>query len=185
MPEEPASIRRKSLISFVITLAVFMAGCANIPPSRSVPLEQQPPLFKAPTRGVELPTPQPTEINATLEPTQIANCTNELEYLADLSIPDGTQLNPGTLIEKEWKVKNSGTCNWNNSYTLRLISGSPLGIEATQALIPARSGSEAIIHLEFIAPSEPGKYNAAWQAYGPDGFPFGEWLSIEIAVTTP
>ncbi len=164
---------------------MLLSACGYLPPSRSLPPEQQSPLFKAPAPVNEPTATQFSEVKSTPEPTQIPDCTNDLEYVADLTVPDGTQFNPGAVIEKEWKVKNNGTCNWNNTYTLRLISGSELGADKTQALIPARNGTEAIVQIEFITPQEPGRYEATWQAYGPDGEAFGEWLSISIAVTTP
>jgi hypothetical protein len=179
-----ALFSRKVLICLVVSLTALLAGCGYLPPSRSVPEDRQSPLFKAPALASEVVATEATT-GSTPEPTQVPNCKNDLEYIQDLSIPDGTQLSPLKVIEKEWKVKNSGTCNWNSSYSVRLISGSELGAETTQALVPARNGTEAIIRIEFTAPTEPGKYTATWQAYDPDGQPFGEWLSIDIAVTTP
>jgi len=184
MHKLPVLFFRKVFICSVVSLTALLAGCGYLPPSRSVPEDRQSPLFKAPALASEVVTTE-TPFDSTPEPTQIANCKNDLEYIQDLSIPDGTQLSPLKVIEKEWKVKNSGTCNWNDSYSVRLISGSDLGAETTQALVPARNGTEAIIRIEFTAPTEPGKYTATWQAYGPDGQPFGEWFSIDIAVTSP
>lgn len=51
-----------------------------------------------------------------------------------------------------------------------------------QALYPARSGSEAVIRLVFIAPDESGHYRSAWQAINPQGEAFGELIFIEIIV---
>lgn len=174
---------------FALVCVVFLlAACDYMPPSRSVPTEQQSEIFRAPPREGDTAatsSAQPTASNSTPEPTQIPNCTNSLEYIADISIPDGTQLNPGTVFEKEWQVKNSGTCNWNNSYTLRLVSGDPIGADTTQAIVPARNGTETILRIEFTAPAEPGRYMGTWRAYGPDGEAFGQWLTIEIGVTSP
>ena len=39
-----------------------------------------------------------------------------------------------------------------------------------------------IIRIVFTAPTEPGKYTSTWQAYGPDGQPFGDYISILINV---
>jgi len=88
------------------------------------------------------------------------NCTNNLEFIEDLSIPDGTQLAPSREIVKEWKVRNSGTCNWNADYSVRLISGDALGAQPLLALVPARYGTEAVISIAFTTPSEPGRYSA-------------------------
>ena len=176
--------RSNTLASALVCTSALLIGCASLLPSRTMPTEQQDPLFKAPT--LTAPTATATsKPNATPEPTQIPNCVNDLEYLADLTIPDGTLLDPNTTFEKEWQVKNNGTCNWNDTYTLRLSSGDGLGADPSQALAPARNGTDVIIRIEFIAPSEPGVYEATWQAYGPDGVAFGEWLTIKIRVTTP
>ena len=51
-----------------------------------------------------------------------------------------------------------------------------------QMLIPARSGTNAMIRIVFQAPSEAGKYRSAWQAYNPDGHPFGDPIFIDIVV---
>lgn len=181
----PDFLTRKLLIGTIVGLTLLLSACGYLPPSRSLPAEKQSPIFKAPALMKEPTATLVIEIQATPEPTQIPNCTNDLEYSADLTVPDGTQFDPGVLIEKDWKVKNSGTCNWNNTYTLRLISGSSMGIEPTQALIPARNGTEAVVRIEFIAPQDSGRYEATWQAFGPDGEAFGEWLSVSIVVTTP
>ena len=60
-----------------------------------------------------------------------------------------------------------------------------LGVEPVLALVPARNGTEAVISIEFTTPADPGRYSATWRAHGPAGEPFGEWFTIEIAVTTP
>jgi hypothetical protein len=180
-----------SAIGLIIALACagsLLAACDYLPPSRSLPTDQQSELFKVPPREGDTAatsSAQPTALNSTPEPTQIPNCTDSLEYIADISIPDGTQLNPGTVFEKEWQVKNNGTCNWNNGYTLRLVSGDTIGADTTQAIVPARNGTETVLRIEFIAPEEPGKYTGTWRAYSPDGEAFGQWLTIEIGVTSP
>jgi len=57
-----------------------------------------------------------------------------------------------------------------------------MDVPAEQALYPARSGSQAIIQLSFIAPNEPGTVRSAWQAYSPEGQAFGDPIYIEILV---
>jgi hypothetical protein len=60
-----------------------------------------------------------------------------------------------------------------------------MGVPATQALFPARSGLELTIRMNFIAPDEAGTYRSAWQAYDPDGQPFGDPFFIEVEVVAP
>lgn len=109
-------------------------------------------------------------------------CTHILGFLEDISIPDGTVFQPGEPMDKRWRVVNNGTCNWDERYRLKLVSGSALGVESEQALYPARSGTKATIQLIFTAPVESGTYRSAWQAYDPDGVAFGDQFFIEIIV---
>jgi hypothetical protein len=123
------------------------------------------------------PTGEPT---ATAAPTA---CTNDLKFLADLTVPDGSPVEPGARIDKQWLVRNSGTCNWDADYRLRLVGGfPPLGAEIIQALFPARAGAEVTIQIFFTAPPASGVYRSAWQAYDAQGTPFGETIYIEITV---
>jgi len=122
-----------------------------------------------PEAEVERPTPEPT-------------CTDALWFFQDLTIPDGTQVSPGERLDKRWLVQNAGTCNWDERYQIRLEAGPNMGVPATQALYPARSGLELTIRMNFIAPDEPGTYRSAWQAYGPNDQSFGDPFFIEIEV---
>lgn len=143
-------------------------------------------LFVPPTLQVT-PTAAPAPIaqNAILQqPTDppAPDCSNNLLYISDMSIPDGTQVKPGERLDKRWEVENSGTCNWDQSYRLKLVAGSEMGVPAEQALYPARGGSKAVIRIVFTAPQEPGTYRSAWQAYDPGGNPFGDPFYIEVVV---
>jgi hypothetical protein len=88
-------------------------------------------------------------------------------------------------LDKRWKVLNSGTCNWDDTYQLRLSAGSELGLPTIQKLYPARSGTEAMIRIVFNAPSEPGTYRSAWQTFDPGGAPFGDMIYVEFVVEGP
>ncbi len=188
MPRMLTRAGRRLLLPALTCLLLLLAGCDVLPPSRPVPAEQQSAPFKAPTLSAVSAASAADNApgdQAPGEPTQVPNCTNDLDFIEDLSIPDGTQLAPAKTIVKEWKVRNSGSCNWNADYSVRLISGDALGVEPVLALVPARNGTEAVISIEFTTPADPGRYSATWRAHGPAGEPFGEWFTIEIAVTTP
>lgn len=115
-------------------------------------------------------------------PTPTPPCADGLRYIEDLSIPDGSQVSSGERLDKRWSIENNGSCNWDKDYRLKLVAGSELGASAEQALYPARSGSLATIRIIFTAPSEPGVYRSAWQAYNPAGQSFGDPVFIEIQV---
>ncbi len=117
-----------------------------------------------------------------LAPTATPFCTPGLTYQEDLSIPDGSVVAPGALLDKRWRVLNSGTCNWDERYRLKLVAGPAMGSSAELALYPARSGASADIRLLFTAPQEAGAYRSAWQAHDPTGQPFGDPIFIDIIV---
>ena len=137
--------------------------------------------FVAPT--VIPKTTLPTiEIPKTIELTSVTFCEDNLEFVEDVSVPDGTRFAPNSGIEKIWLVRNSGSCNWESGYTLQLISGPDLGADPEQALFPARSGSEIEIRIIFTAPDASGSYISKWQAFNPAGEPFGDLIFIDISV---
>ena len=164
-------------------MAVGLTACQALLPARSVPIENQAPLYKAPAfqATVQLlatPTNGPDSAS-----TQTSICTDMLEYIApDLSYPDFTEVKPGEVMDKQWKVKNAGTCNWGEGYTLQMVDGESMSASSPQALVPARNGTETVVSIMFIAPDEPNRYVSRWQAVNPDGQPFGQILYIDITV---
>ena len=79
-------------------------------------------------------------------------------------------------------MTNSGSCNWNASYRLKLVGGDVMGATAEQALYPARAGTQVPLRIVFTAPLLAGIYQSAWQAYSPDGAPFGDAIYMTINV---
>jgi len=129
------------------------------------------------TAGTPAGTPSAT-------PT-IGPCTNDVDYIADLSVPDGTVFEPGQPVLKQWSVRNAGACDWDAGYRLVLVSGNALGARSELALYPARAGLEAVIEVAMIAPGEPGSYTGRWQARDPAGNVFGDRIFITIVVAAP
>ena len=138
------------------------------------------------------PTSPPDFILATLPPTEtlipsptpIPPCSPGLTYVADITIPDGSIVAPGSVLEKQWSVQNSGTCDWDSRFRLKLVSGLDMGIPE-QPLYPARNSTQAVLQLLLTAPLTSGSYTSAWQAIAPDGTPFGDILTISIFVQQP
>jgi predicted small lipoprotein YifL len=171
----------------LIVLSFSLAACG----SRGTPTEGPDEFFRPP-EAANAPTPFSTKpIDANLSeanPTQALPatpapvCIDGLRYQEDLSIPDGTQVSAGQTLDKRWQVENTGSCNWDERYRVQLIAGSEMGAAPQQALYPARSGTQAVIRMLFTAPNEPGAYRSAWQAYTPQGNPFGDPFFIEVIV---
>ena len=156
-----------------------------IPPTAAVPLIE-PEFIITPTQNSNQiqTTPLPTIVvpPATVNPT---DCINNLTYVTDLTIPDGTSIAYGATIDKQWLVQNSGTCNWNAEYRLRHVGGAVLGAPEELALYPARSGTQATLQITFTAPFTDGEYESAWQAFDPAGLAFGDLIYMRISAVSP
>jgi hypothetical protein len=122
---------------------------------------------------------------STPTPTLEGPCTDDLGFLDDITVPDGTQFQPGQPIDKQWRVRNTGTCEWGPDYRLVLVSGNALSGRGEIALYPARPGGDAILQMAMVAPQEPGPYSGRWQARDPAGKLFGDRIFITIQVVGP
>lgn len=178
------ALSRALLAIFLILLLISACSPAPtptpfIPPTAQAPLIE-PTLIIHPTQEVVVvqSSPVPT-IFPTLSPEE---CSNDLSFVDDLTIPDNTTATFGLTLDKQWLVENSGTCNWNASYRLRNIGGATLGAPAEIVLYPARAGTQATIQILFTAPFAEGVYESAWQAADPNGNAFGDPIYMRIVV---
>lgn len=125
----------------------------------------------------------PTVVPTLVPPSPTPPCTDGLTYIQDLTVPDGSTVAPGELIDKRWQISNSGTCNWDARYHLRLVSGDSMGAGTSQLLYPARAGTQATLRILFTAPQSAGSYECQWQAVNPDGVAFGDAFYMQIVVS--
>ncbi|MBK9923743.1 MAG: hypothetical protein IPP66_00495 [Anaerolineales bacterium] len=175
-----------NLLLFLLAFAIIPA-CAPAPsPTPFVPPTNQAPLIE-PTLIIA-PTQEVVQVQVIPLPTVIptidqSNCVNNLAFIEDITIPDNSFTPFGSAIDKQWRVENNGTCNWNAEYRLRHIGGAVLGATEEIALFPAKSGTQAVIQIKFTAPFEEGVYESAWQAFDPNGFPFGDPIYMRVVAT--
>ena len=174
-PVKPVAGNIRTTVLFFLLLPVVFSACAT---GEDLQATGE---YAFPTQGNEFAIiipPTPTGEISSLE----FNCTNNLVWQYDLTVPDSSIFFPGEEIDKQWLVQNTGDCNWNRNYRLRLISGPALGASPEQALYPARAGSLATIRILFTAPYETGMVQSVWQAYDPQGQPFGDLIFLEIRI---
>ncbi len=107
----------------------------------------------------------------------------------DVTIPDDTQLQPGQVFTKIWRLQNVGTCTWTRAYAVTFFSGDQLGAPSSVPLPgEVAPGQSVDIAVDMIAPTKPGKYQGNWKlrnasnvlfGIGPNGSaPF--WVRIEV-----
>ena len=55
---------------------------------------------------------------AAVQPAMAATC-NWAQFVADVTVPDGTSYAPSTAFKKTWRLKNIGTCIWSDQEHFR------------------------------------------------------------------
>ena len=186
MPARRSPWQRSSgLLARTLLFGALLSAPACAPratPTLFLPPTAAPALLAGAASAVPA-TSTPAAASAT--PTSLATptlCTNDLQFVQDMSVPDGTAVTAGQPVDKQWLVTNTGTCNWGAGYLLKLVSGEAMGAPAEQALYPARAGAPATLRILFTAPREAGVHSGAWQAFAPDGAAFGEAVFIQVNV---
>jgi len=97
-------------------------------------------------------------------------------FVADVTVPDGTQYSPGAMFTKTWRLKNTGSCAWNTSYALVFDSGDAMGGSGSLPLPgTVAPGQEIDISVSLAAPAKAGKYRGYWRLRNAAG----EMLPIE------
>jgi hypothetical protein len=113
------------------------------------------------------------------------SCVNDSAFVADVTVPDNSIFHPGERIDKTWRVRNSGSCPWDEGYRLVFISGSKLGAPDNQPVVPTAPGGTTDITIIMYAPSAPGTYTGLWRLVSANGEPFGGRFTVVIQIPSP
>lgn len=178
-PTPDVAAIRTSAASTVVSQ--FTLTAAAFTPTPSAPTETSAP-EDATADVTSTATGQPLAQVTNAQGTTFALCDN-LEYVADVTVPDDTTMSPGQDFVKTWRVKNAGSCPWGNGYELVYadyadeMSGQPQPL--TQVVQP---GQEVEVSVQFTAPDAIGEYLSAWQMSNPAGVTFPEAIYVRIIV---
>lgn len=135
------------------------------------------------------PTLTPTSAESTSPP--VGNCNNLAApgVPIDVTIPDDTQMTPGQVFTKTWRLQNAGTCIWTREYAVAYFSGEPMGAATSVKLNQdVQPGSVVDISVDMVAPEQNGSFQGNWKlrtgsgewfGIGPNGdSPF--WVRIQV-----
>ena len=106
--------------------------------------------------------------------------TNNMVYVADVTIDDDEKMTPGTSFTKTWRIKNTGTRPWGAGYTLNFEKGDAMTAQTRIPLPVCAPGQECEVSVRLQAPSDPGKYFGDWNVQDPQGNTFGVLLWFRI-----
>jgi hypothetical protein len=168
---------RRRTRSFPLFLTALVLIAASLACGRQAPPTATPVMIVAtptPAPVAEQPT-TPPEPTSTPEP---GGCTNAMEFLADVTVPDGTTFAPDTAFVKTWRVQNTGTCNWSG-YRIVFSDGEPMGTPE-QVIADTPTGQAVEISLEMTAPGGAGNYTGRWQVQSPSGAVLGNLTCVIV-----
>jgi hypothetical protein len=184
---------KRSLGCLILVVSgFFMAGCGS---SRQAAIETATAAVQASTSAAQTeiaahtatltpsPTASPTITPIPVTPTETLTPTpartplpcNIAGFIDDVTIPDGTEMEPGESFTKTWRLRNNGSCNWTDGYELVFVSGDQMDGPTVQEFTTdwIYPGFEVDVSVDLVAPSEPGTYIGYWKLQNEAGVPFG------------
>ena len=138
-------------------------------------------------------TATPSKTPGPITPTVPPSACDKVQYVSDVSIPDGTTLQPGAQFTKTWRLKNIGTCAWTTSYQLVFYSGDQMGASSSATFPKNVAVGETVdISINMTAPSTAGSYRGYWMFKNASGARVGLgaqgnkpwWVDIKVAGPT-
>jgi hypothetical protein len=104
-------------------------------------------------------------------------------YIADVTIPDYSEVAPGTVFRKTWLLENTGTCAWDQNFRMGFIGGYDLAGSPKKIGQTIYPGQEADLTVTFTAPDTAGEYTSYWRLGTKDGALFG--TSVYVIIDVP
>lgn len=193
------STSQEDLIQIAVARSIETYAAEGIPVTGGEALYLRPTTPKGP---VDDPDPGNISENLSIPPTGSpfpitltppTKC-NQVLFLEDVTIPDGTVVSPGQNLVKKWRIQNAGSCAWARDYQVvyygaREKYSSPLtGDEDNEIGEKVSPGAMTVVSMNLFAPVEEGEYEFMFMLKDTDGSLFGVgekdypfWLSITVS----
>lgn len=107
---------------------------------------------------------------------------DELVYVNDLTVPDGSSILAGKSFKKTWRVRNNGSVTWQGYY-LEHVSDERMDGPKSVPLPPLQPNESGEVSLNLVAPSTPGRHRSTWKPRNALGHLFQFELFTDILVT--
>lgn len=133
------------------------------------------PATSTPSAQPSTPTSLPvTPLATTAGGTQAVITGDKAEFVADISVPDGTVFQPGAPFVKTWRLKNAGTSTWTTTYTVVFANGDQMGAPVSLVLpVAVPPGQTVDISVPMVAPTQEGNYTGNFLIANSNGQRFG------------
>lgn len=104
-------------------------------------------------------------------------------WVADVTVPDYTDVAPGEAFTKTWRLRNDGTTTWTTDYSLAFFGGAQLGgpasVNVPEEVAP---GEEVDISVDLVAATEAGTYQGFWKMRNAAGefFDYAVFVIVDV-----
>ena len=148
-------------------------------------------LYPHPWPAHQLPTASATNLPISQTPVPVSRC-DAMQFLRDVTYPDGSLVTRNNTFVKIWRIKNIGTCSWTPSYALVFTDGDHMGGPSAVALSGNVDPGETIeIGVTLTAPNKDGNYRGYWKLRNASGVLFGFgaqadtafWVDVKVTGT--
>jgi uncharacterized protein YkwD len=138
-------------------------------PTASVTVTTTATLAVTATVATSTTLPTNTPLPATPRPTNAPDCTNHATFVADVTIPDNSEVAAGALFTKTWRIGNLGTCTWGPEYTLTHYSDERMSALSSVPLDTTPPGDFLEISVDLRAPNSLGTHRGNFVIKNPAG----------------
>jgi len=109
------------------------------------------------------------------------NCYDSA-LVSDVTVPNGTEFEPGDDFTKTWQIENTGTCDWNENFKIQFVGGDLFGSDTTKIRRYVQPGDTVNISLKMVAPNGSGSATSSWRIADDSGNAFGQVFTIQIVL---
>jgi hypothetical protein len=182
----------KKICAIVAGVAILTLAACNLPTAQTMPTADPKAYVKTSaaetvtalktagafnTLPTNTPVPTQTQATTTLQVTKTISAVTPCDragFSEDVTVPDGTKISMGEPFTKTWRLKNTGSCNWNNNYAIVFVDGNALGAAPAVNLPGSVAPNQEInVSVEMKAPDKSGSYKGNWKLRNSDGVIFG------------
>ena len=104
-------------------------------------------------------------------------------FISDINYADGTVVEDNTLIAKAWQIQNTGTCTWDDGFSLRPVTGNAKGTWDIKYKKEFVEPDEIVeVKIEIKTPSTGGDWGGCWRMYSDSEQPFGTFVCLLVKV---
>ena len=150
---------------------------------RQAAIQQLTPLLLAEFR-------QPAATSTPHQPIRYPLQGDYSDFVRDVTIPDGSLVQPGQTLHKQWELRNAGSVSWTNRRLTRIGATGGYASPKSPDSVPipdTAPGETVVISVNVVAPERPAHHIAHWKMtdeHGqwcfPDRYKYGGWVSFVV-----